>query len=303
MQPQSALDKAQSAILLEKGKYNATNNRYKVLDELSDFRGFLLKTPREHDILIKRWNKMFPTLFWRKAKNGHYKKTAFCERILKALNYEGFREKYAKEIASIINLKTCPYCNAALTIVANSSIGKKKARFQLDHYYAKSKHPLFCISFFNLIPSCGNCNQSKGSKNVLLGKDFHLYTEANTKDLFEFEIPKQNVAKFIFSKNREDIEIVFKSGSSGNDKNTIHHNNAFDIDGIYETQKDVAEELILKHLAYSKSQIDDLSNLLKLPSSVINRMVIGNYVDREDIHKRPLAKFTQDIARQLGLIK
>lgn len=303
MKPQSSLSKAQSAILVEKGRYKPTNSRYQVLDELSEFKGFLLKTPREQDKLIKRWNKMYPSLFLRKAQNGRLQKTAFSERILKALNYDGFRESYAKEIAKIINLKACPYCNAALTIVANSSIGKKKARFQLDHYYAKSKHPLLCISFFNLIPSCGNCNQSKGSKNVLLGKDFHLYTDATPKDLFEFEIPKQNVAKFILSKNREDIVIVFKSGSSGNDKNTIHHNNAFDIDGIYETQKDVAEELILKHLAYSKSQIDDLSRLLGLPYSVINRMVVGNYVDREDIHKRPLAKFTQDIARQLGLIK
>jgi hypothetical protein len=31
-------------------------------------------------------------------------------------------------------------------------------------------------------------------------------------------------------------------------------------------------------------------------------MIIGNYIDKEDIHKRPLAKFTQDIAREAGLI-
>ena len=33
-----------------------------------------------------------------------------------------------------------------------------------------------------------------------------------------------------------------------------------------------------------------------------NRFVLGNYDREEDIHKRPLAKLVQDVAKQLGVI-
>ena len=302
--PDSIISNAYSAIMVEKAKYSNLKDKYKILDELSNFERFLLLTPVEQENLIHQWDKNNPQLFrFKSKKTKRFKKNAFCFRILKALNYEKFRNVYAAEIAQVINVKTCPYCNAALTIVTQKSKGEKYARFQLDHYFPKSRYPLLSISFFNLIPSCNNCNQSKSSKPPSLGKDFHLYTEDNPKDLFEFEIPRLNVAKFILSRKQDDIEIILKSGLAGDIRNTDHHNKSFNIKGIYNTQKDVAEELLLKYIAYNKSQIDDLSAFLSLPKEIISRMIIGNYIDREDIHKRPLAKFQQDIARQLGLIK
>ena len=33
------------------------------------------------------------------------------------------------------------------------------------------------------------------------------------------------------------------------------------------------------------------------------RLLVGNYTRSKDIHKRPMTKFTQDIAKQLKLIK
>lgn len=300
----SILKKAESDIDTLKKKYSTNNDKYKVLDELSNFKTFLLFTPKEQEVFIKKWDKIHPNLFrFKSKKTNRYRQNDFCNEIIKALNYKGFRDVYATEIAQVINVKTCPYCNAALTVVTEKERGVYNARFQLDHYFPKSRYPLLSISFFNLIPSCNNCNQSKSSKPPALNKDFHLYTEENTKELFEFEIPKHNVVKYILSRKQEDIEIIFKSGLDGNIKNTDHYNDSFNIKGIYATQKDVAEELLLKYIAYNKTQIDDLSELLSLPPDIISRIVIGNYIDRESIHKRPLAKFQQDIARQLGLIK
>ena len=32
------------------------------------------------------------------------------------------------------------------------------------------------------------------------------------------------------------------------------------------------------------------------------RTLVGNYIKEQDIHKRPMSKFMQDIARDLGII-
>jgi hypothetical protein len=34
-----------------------------------------------------------------------------------------------------------------------------------------------------------------------------------------------------------------------------------------------------------------------------NRLIVGNYARESEIHIRPLAKFKQDIAKQIGLIE
>ena len=50
-------------------------------------------------------------------------------------------------------------------------------------------------------------------------------------------------------------------------------------------------------------RINEIGNLLRLSTTSIARMITGNYSEYQNVHKRPLAKFTQDIARDLKLIK
>jgi hypothetical protein len=300
----SVLSKAKKNINDLKSNYNPADNKFKSLKEITTgFKTFMLYFPTDQESFITKWSRNSSLLFYNPAIPGKNKTTAFGKEIIKALNYNGFRAAYADKISSATGIKTCPYCNAALTIVAENEGGKKKSRFQLDHYFPKSKYPLFSISFFNLIPSCGNCNNTKSSKPVVLGKDFHLYANETPIDGYKFEIPKDSVAKYLVTSDLDDVDINFVPGNDGTIANTKHHNKSFDIKGIYNTQKDVIEELFWKVKAYPEEKIDDLSKLLNLPIPVIRRMVLSNYIDIEDIHKRPLAKFQQDIARQLGLIK
>jgi hypothetical protein len=78
-------------------------------------------------------------------------------------------------------------------------------------------------------------------------------------------------------------------------------------EGIYNTQKDLAAEIILKSLIYNKSYQNTLKRSFeKLYGDrplLFNRLILGNYSEVTDIHKRPMAKFTQDIGKQLKLIK
>jgi hypothetical protein len=77
------------------------------------------------------------------------------------------------------------------------------------------------------------------------------------------------------------------------------------ISGVYETQKDIVEELILKAKVYTPSYraalIKNFPDVFT-SSSLSNRIIIGNYSQKDEIHKRPMSKFIQDIATQLELI-
>lgn len=84
-------------------------------------------------------------------------------------------------------------------------------------------------------------------------------------------------------------------------------NDTFAIESIYKTQLDIAEELVLKSMIYNKQCTESLrislAKLYRDKAPMLERLLVGNYINETDIHKRPVSKFTQDIARQLKLIK
>lgn len=84
------------------------------------------------------------------------------------------------------------------------------------------------------------------------------------------------------------------------------HNEVFSIEQIYEKHADVVEELVLKSLYYNKSRRDELQKEfaeLNLSPSIIDRFVLGNYTLASEVNKRPLAKLSKDIGKQLKIIK
>ena len=79
----------------------------------------------------------------------------------------------------------------------------------------------------------------------------------------------------------------------------------FHINGIYKTQTDLIEELIIKSQIYNKSYLKTLKHSfdkLSIQPELFKRTLIGNYTEDKDLHKRPMSKFVMDIAKDLGLI-
>ena len=80
----------------------------------------------------------------------------------------------------------------------------------------------------------------------------------------------------------------------------------FHIEGIYKTQLDLIEELIIKSQVYNPSYLKSLKNnfgKLNLHPELFKRMLVGNYTEDYEIHKRPMSKIVMDIAKELELIK
>jgi len=237
--------------------------------------------------------------------------TKFWEAIVECLRYEDLRNKEYLEFANELHYKTCFYCNAQLTVIIpieyyqikklRGQIKSRKATFELDHIKAKSHYPFLATSFFNLIPSCSICNKAKSDNDI----EFTFFEEDSSKlEFIEFKLDRKSEQIYWSTNLKSDLKFDFEL--NGFDKE--NYNNTFRLQEIYDTQKDLIEELIYLKKIYSPSYKKQLMNILKTEKlfpdeAFIDRLMIGNYSKPEECHKRPFSKFTQDIARQLELIK
>ena len=131
------------------------------------------------------------------AYNGGYKQTSFGKLLNDDLfNYTSFRSApFCRELmlsAGYENV-TCPYCNdnRVSIIDISSEVDEDiilRAYFDLDHFFSKSQNPFFAISFYNLIPSCHDCNSIEKSDLIF---DLSTHTQPYLKsfnDNYIFEI-------------------------------------------------------------------------------------------------------------------
>lgn len=224
----------------------------------------------------------------------------FKNELLKRMGYSNLRNSFYPGFFEKTNLKACVYCNSQLAVTVRTLNCKKSAKFQVDHFFPKSEYPCFSISFFNLLPVCAPCNGKKSASSV----NFNVYS-SDPLDLkespFKFSLDKRSIISYRVNGDKEKLKIKFEDpGRKGFNKN-------FDIEGIYNTQKDLAEELVLKSIIYNKTYLKSLRESFKKlyldKTPMAERLLVGNYTREKDIHKRPMSKFTQDIAKQLKLIK
>ncbi|WDF55770.1 hypothetical protein [Mucilaginibacter sp. KACC 22063] len=258
---------------------------------------------------IPAWKAVFEAIIPAKDVKG-----AFADAVVKAMGYSDMRKKEFPAIFQQLEIKTCIYCHSQLTLIVTKElysrkygiynkgdIKKRSAKLELDHFHAKSDYPFLSTTFYNLYPVCANCNKSKNDKAC----SFELYTDNDLLDSYRFKVTPASIIDYWRTGNKEDIQIEFHH-LQGSEAERVIFDNMFDILEIYKTQKDVVEELLHKKKVYNKAYRDNLTrDFAKLfpDPALIKRLIIGNYDEPKDIHKRPMAKFTQDIAMNIRLIK
>jgi hypothetical protein len=270
-------------------------------DEIS----YLTKLEAEFENIIKAGPKQietyqidFDTIINGLTLSKNHKE--FKNELLIRMGYSKLRNTFYPSFFEETGLKSCVYCNSQLAVTVSSSNGSKSAKFQVDHFLPKSEYPCFSLSFFNLLPVCSPCNGKKSANAV----KFNVYSD-DPNDLkdspFKFRLDKRSIISYRINGVQEKLIIKF------DDPKKKGFNKSFDIEGIYSTQKDLAEELVLKSIIYNQNYLNSLRNSFKTlyPNKIpmAERLLVGNYTRVNDIHKRPMSKFTQDIARQLKLIK
>lgn len=320
--PPVLLEKLRSALLQNDHPQMYINYTKKIIDEYQELNRLLPDKvqAKQNEFLGLLANKadhlavaINPYANAKKAQKQN--EAPFWQYIVNAMRYKEVRSNDILPILQQSGIKACVYCNAQLTVVVdkNTKRTKKKGCFDLDHFYPKSLYPFLCTSFFNLLPVCANCNRAKSDGVVPNWTDrFEFYVQqgqAINLSPFTFRLRHSSLLSYLAPRGTscaEDLEIEFLPTDMADEDFCIEHNKMFHITALYDTQKDLAAELIEKKIMYSKAYkarlVDSFAKLFP-SSAMIDRLLLGTYPDPADIHLRPLTKFTQDIARQIKLIR
>lgn len=232
--------------------------------------------------------------------NGDIHQYKFHELVVNALSYDKIRNSIFPIYISKLGIRTCVYCNAQYAISIKRDKGDYTSSFQIDHYLPKSKYPYLAISFFNLQPSCGHCNQLK-SKNKSL---FNLYTK-RTSDVqpFRFNVNRLSLLQFLLTADPDNLKINITSTNSSLMEN---HEKRFHVKVKYEKHKEEAGDIVLLSRFYNRAYLNQLhsqfSSIMPHFRNQILNMLLGFPVMEEDVHKRPLTLMRQDIAKQLNVL-
>ena len=133
--------------------------------------GIILANPNVMDTQIKKWKK---------KKIGDIMLLKVLSPVLVSY-YDNVSKKYGRDLVDKLNIKTCPYCNRQFIYTFN---GRAPERPELDHFYPKADYPLFCLSFYNLIPACHSCNHVKSEEEIGINPYYSclLYTSPSPRD-------------------------------------------------------------------------------------------------------------------------
>lgn len=242
----------------------------------------------------------YPNLF------NNKKKDSFNKRILKAFGYKAYRSDVLITLAKWLNIKSCPYCNSQYTLFVDKRINgqypKGVAKFQFDHFFNKSDAPFLSMSLYNLIPSCAACNLAKHAGDMSVELNPYMTDIAS---LFTFRA-KDPIKLWQGDRTADATQIKLVPISRNNARLVRELNNALFIDKQYGRFSDVAQEVYDKVYLYPYySNLDNFKMLTenKFDEEYFRQLWLGNYTAHDDIEKRPLAKFMQDMWEQAsGLI-
>ncbi|MBV4420176.1 hypothetical protein KM800_12725 [Clostridium tyrobutyricum] len=294
------------------------------------FKNFIIGNKYKIDLLKEKIGLINESIDRTKSSNVIKKLRKYFEG-----QYNKFRntndEWGGAHLVKELDIKVCPYCNRNFVDTYKiDKNGKYITNAQLDHFYSKKYYPYLALSLYNLIPCCSVCNHSKLDKNneiiypyeeqfddnvrfttrfaKLNGEDsYDLNYLFGNSDNFEIKLLideerlKNDLIKRSIEKNiKINLEEKIKKFKERIDKSK----EVFNIEKVYNFNKDYVKELIKKAIIYNESRIDELYNqypeLFSSRDEVLN-MVVSNYINADDLAKRPLAKLTRDICNELGL--
>lgn len=160
-----------------------------------------------------------------------------------------------------------------------------KNHFTLDHFLPKAKCPLLALSLYNFVPSCYACNSKFKKEEELL----ETYLSPSSKD---FSVDKDMKFKFYYKdkidKKDFNLELVYP-------EKIAKYINVFKLKGRYSFHKSEAEELIQKQEEYSDSRIDEIANILEIPSAQVKNDIFGKELFEGDAQDKSFTKLKRDI--------
>ncbi len=267
------------------------------------FEEIILLKPSSFKIWYHRYfdrlnEKMLTDKTWRNRVGD----MSFSDHIVRIMHYATVRSEDMVTCVKKLGIKTCVYCNSQYTATVIIDEKETKGAYELDHFYPKEKYPFLCISFYNLQPSCSSCNKWKSKNDA----EFGLYTEKyQDLDPFTFRLTPASIVMYMLNQRAESLDVRLESQDT---KLLANHLERFHTNELYYSFNDEIERLIWLKKSFNEAFKNQLVPQFKklFPQHAtrndIIRFLYGFYANPKDVHKRPLTKVKQDVARQLGMI-
>lgn len=283
-----------------------------VLGEIKDnLKKIITGTPKELETIIKDFNtKGYDSFIYDVATE---KLTSFGQELKSIFRYKAFRgSQKAIWLGETLNFRSCTSCNTQFTLKTSQEEGDKLL-YHLDHYFPQSVYPYLSLSFYNLIPCCASCNMSKSNKPFELHSHIHPYQEG-LHEIGKFKIDKHSLGEFLINPSKSEDKIKFELqirdvflGDPERELKLANYKKEFRINQQYDQFKDVVAEMHLKSKFYNRQRRKQIRKFfrkssIKITDELINRFILGNYSDDDDLLKRPLAKFMKDIGEDINLV-
>lgn len=232
-------------------------------------------------------------------KFGEFDKSEAKELYKNVFRYDTFSGcKCAYDMLENMNVTVCPYCNRQYTFTLKS----RKARPQFDHYFPKSKYPYLALSMYNLIPSCGICNQAKSDLDTVKEPILYPYEEEFGEEI-RFKVKNKTVKAIYGLSDEFDVEIEMDSSVAKDRKTKIEkQSEKLGIEELYNMHKDYIKDIALNHHINSPDRIDEL--VKKFPTLFkskddVKKSLYMNDIRKDNWGRRPLAKLTSDVIKAL----
>ncbi len=274
-----------------------------------------------YDIFIEKCKKIKGKSVSIVSKENVIEESVFKNILNKIFNYDKFidsgfdidktiktsyRRWSAYEYCEKLNVNVCPYCNRIYTYTVIQKYCKKEniTRPELDHYFPKSKYPIFALSFFNLIPSCNICNSTiKGINELNISKNLHPYLD-ELDDGYKFDYDVKGISTFEGDKSSIKIKI-YKGKLYDKSNNTLKF---FKIEQIYQKHTDTVANLILLRRKYTDGVLEEITNLVnKNGNALLSKEELFNDLFHEfnenEIIDTSLGKLKKDITNKLRINK
>jgi hypothetical protein len=272
-----------------------------------------LSNPKVNSALSKLRNK-FKTNADKNILDAVFEYKRYFHQTDKNKNYFGFK------LAQTLNTNICVYCNREYISTITDENGKKLISPAFDHFLSQSEYPYMAISLFNLIPSCYSCNSQLKHDEPFNLNDYLYPFEDSYEGKAEFKTYWNKT--FLNSKISEtelvnvnditiEIEPISKPvpkifGDLSLPQNDRKGNlKVFQTKLVYDSiHRDSVLEIITQFRVHSKKDVESLKtsyDFIKNDADVY-QFYFKNYMNEEDFNKRPLARMTRDIAKQLDSI-
>ena len=177
------------------------------------------------------------------------------------------------------------------------------------------------ISLFNLIPSCYSCNSQLKLDEKFALDDYlypHVLSYENIAQFKAYWIATEISSKYKNDEiiNVDDLTIKIAAISATQEKK-IFGDSALPVNErkgnlqVFQTElvynaihKDSVHEIISQFRVHSKADVQSLRTTYRFINydSDVYRFYFKNYMDEKNFNKRPLARMTRDIAKQMEII-